>query len=106
MVKLELWLELWSRVLHNYFVYIPPTALSNGPSVNKVLSCLVLLKRLVKGGVQVEPFPKTNIGNTFYYRAETRTSNIYLYFDQMRCGNAEVLYIYIMFQINIHVCVQ
>ena len=29
-----------SRVLHKYFVYIPPTPLSNGPSVNKVL-CLV-----------------------------------------------------------------
>ena len=26
-----------SRVLHKYFVYIPPTPLSNGPSVNKVL---------------------------------------------------------------------
>ena len=31
-----------SRVLHKYFVYIPPTPLSNGPSVNKVLSCLVI----------------------------------------------------------------
>ena len=30
-----------SRVLHKCFVYIPPTPLSNGPSVNKVLSCLV-----------------------------------------------------------------
>ena len=31
-----------SRLLHKYFVYMPPTPLSNGPSVNKVLSCLVL----------------------------------------------------------------
>ena len=30
-----------SRVLHKYFVYIPPTPLSNGPSVNKVLSFCV-----------------------------------------------------------------
>ena len=29
-----------SRVLDKYFVYMPPTPLSNGPSVNKVLSCL------------------------------------------------------------------
>ena len=27
-----------SRVLDKYFVYMPPTPLSNGPSVNKVLS--------------------------------------------------------------------
>ena len=26
-----------SRVLDKYFVYMPPTPLSNGPSVNKVL---------------------------------------------------------------------
>ena len=30
-----------SRVLHKYFLYIPPMPLSNDPSVNKVLSCLV-----------------------------------------------------------------
>ena len=36
-----------SRVLHKYFVYIPPTPLSNGPSVNKVLSCLAKLLLLL-----------------------------------------------------------
>ena len=30
-----------SRVLLKYFVYIPPTPLSNGPSVNKVLLIIV-----------------------------------------------------------------
>ena len=40
-----------SRVLHKYFVYIPPTPLSNGPSVNKVLSCLVLSCLVLMHGV-------------------------------------------------------
>ena len=34
-----------SRVLDKYFVYMPPTPLSNGPSVNKVLSCLGYLSK-------------------------------------------------------------
>ena len=40
-----------SRVLDKYFVYMPPTPLSNGPSVNKVLSChqLVLYDWCNKG---------------------------------------------------------
>ena len=67
-----------SRVLDKYFVYMPPTPLSNGPSVNKVLSCLVLLIKVNFGGTFSGapwliphlrhlriPIPKT-LGHTLY----------------------------------------
>ena len=36
---------IFSCVLHKYFAYIPHTPLSNGPSVNKVLSCLAYVNQ-------------------------------------------------------------